>query len=112
VLEKVSWSAQMIKELNSNSEDTYISKERISGFWFTKLHEVLQKMKIEELFIGGINTDQCVLATLQDAHQLGYKTTLLQDCTATSSPQFCFDAAVYNSKKLGDVAKFEDITFS
>jgi nicotinamidase-related amidase len=37
-----------------------------------------------------------VLGTLMDACFLGYDTVMLEDCTATSSPDFCHQAAIHN----------------
>jgi nicotinamidase-related amidase len=48
------------------------------------------------LLFGGVNADQCVLATLQDASCLGYDCILLRDCTATTSPDYCLQATLYN----------------
>ena len=44
----------------------------------------------------GVNTDQCVMTTLQNASFLGYDCILLRDCTATLSPEFCSQATFYN----------------
>lgn len=45
---------------------------------------------------AGVNADQCVMVTLQDAHFLGYDCILIEDCTATTSPDFCWQATLYN----------------
>ncbi|MFY7780005.1 MAG: cysteine hydrolase family protein, partial [Tagaea sp.] len=51
------------------------------------------------LFFGGVNADQCVLCTLQDANFLGYDCVMVEDCSATTSPQFCWDATLYNVRQ-------------
>ena len=40
--------------------------------------------------------NQCVMCRLQDANFLGYDTILVEDCTATSSPSYCYDATLFN----------------
>ena len=50
------------------------------------------------LFFGGVNTDQCVAGTMMDAARLGFDTVLVTDLTATTSPQYAYDAALYNSQ--------------
>jgi nicotinamidase-related amidase len=40
-----------------------------------------------------------VLCTLQDANFLGYDSVLVEDCAATTSPAFCWDATLYNVKQ-------------
>lgn len=39
---------------------------------------------------------QCVMTTLVDASFIGYDCILLKDCTATTSPDFCYKAAIWN----------------
>jgi nicotinamidase-related amidase len=36
------------------------------------------------------------MATLQDANFLGYDCILVSDCTATTSPTYCWQATLYN----------------
>jgi nicotinamidase-related amidase len=48
------------------------------------------------LFFAGVNIDQCVMATLQDANFLGYDCILVKDCAATTSPEYCLKATLYN----------------
>lgn len=37
-----------------------------------------------------------MLCTLQDANFHGYDCLLLEDCSATTSPEYCVDATLYN----------------
>jgi nicotinamidase-related amidase len=47
-----------------------------------------------------------VLCTLQDANFLGYDCILLADCAATTSPDYCAQATLYNVKQcFGFVAE-------
>ena len=68
----------------------------MSGFFDTELDSVLRNLDVTTLLFGGVNVDQCVLATLMDAACLGYDVVLLDDCSATTSPAFCHQATVYN----------------
>lgn len=36
----------------------------------------------------------------QDANFLGYDCVLLEDCTATTSPEYCMEATLYNVKQI------------
>ncbi|MFL9959439.1 isochorismatase family protein [Paraburkholderia nemoris] len=47
-----------------------------------------------------MNAGQCVLATLLDATFHGYDAVLLKDCIATSSPDYCIDATIYNVQSV------------
>jgi nicotinamidase-related amidase len=48
---------------------------------------------------AGVNADQCVLCTLQDANFRGYDCLLLEDCAATTSPDYCWAATIYNVRQ-------------
>jgi ureidoacrylate peracid hydrolase len=54
---------------------------------------------VTTLLFAGVNADQCVFATLVDAACAGFDVVLLEDCAATTSPSFCWDATVYNVRQ-------------
>ena len=99
VLEKDSWAAAVVDELAIEPGDVRVDKYRISGFWDTPLNSILRNLGCRSLLFAGVNTDQCVLHSLTDANFLGYGCIMVTDCCATTSPQFCSDAAVWNVKK-------------
>lgn len=96
VLTKGSWAAAVVDELAVQPDDIWVDKYRMSGFWDTPLDSILRNLGKTTLFFAGVNADQCVMATLQDANFLGYDCILLRDCTATTSPEFCWQATIYN----------------
>lgn len=96
VLERGSWSSQVVDELHVERSDLRVDKYRMSGFWDTELDSILRNLDVTTLLFAGVNVDQCVLATLTDAACLGYDCLLLADCCATTSPQYCWDATLYN----------------
>jgi nicotinamidase-related amidase len=60
-----------------------------------------------------VNTDQCVFCTLTDANFLGYGCIMLEDCCATTSPDFCTQATIWNVKKCyGFVCQSTDVLSS
>jgi nicotinamidase-related amidase len=99
VLTAGSWAAAVVDELVPQPEDIKIDKYRMSGFWDTPLDSILRNMGRSTLFFAGVNADQCVMTTLQDANFLGYDCILLRDCTATTSPDYCLQATFYNVKQ-------------
>lgn len=99
VLVKGSWAAAVIDELVQLPQDVCVDKYRMSGFWDTPLDSILKNLGRTTLFFAGVNADQCVMTTLQDANFLGYDCILLQDCTATTSPEYCWQATLYNVKQ-------------
>ncbi|KAI1313745.1 isochorismatase family protein [Xylaria venustula] len=67
--------------------DVLIHKNRNSGLWHenSAFGEYLKKEGIRTLLFSGVNTDQCVGATLQDAHAQGFDTIMLKDGCGTDS---------------------------
>lgn len=96
VLTVGSWAAAVVDELEQKPEDIRVDKYRMSGFWDTPLDSILKNLGRTTLFFSGVNADQCVMTTLQDANFLGYDCILVKDCTATTSPEYCWLATIYN----------------
>jgi nicotinamidase-related amidase len=99
VLEQGSWSASIIDGLPVQAGDIHVAKYRMSGFWDTPLDSILRNLGVTTLLFAGVNLDQCVLCTLQDANFLGYDCILLEDCSATTSPDYCTAATLYNIRQ-------------
>jgi nicotinamidase-related amidase len=99
VLEKASWAAAVVDELPILPGDVCVDKYRMSGFWDTPLDAILRNLRVDTLLFAGVNADQCVIWSLADANFLGYDCVLLEDCTATTSPAFCWDATLYNVRQ-------------
>jgi nicotinamidase-related amidase len=96
VLEEGSWSAAVVDELVIEKGDIRVSKYRMSGFPDTPLDSILRTLGVTTLLFAGVNSDQCVYATLMSANFLGYDCLLLEDCAATTSPAYCHEATLYN----------------
>jgi len=99
VLQEGSWASAIVDELTPHEGDIRVSKYRMSGFWDTPLDSILRNLGVTTLLFGGVNLDQCVLCTLQDAHFLGFDCILVEDCSATTSPPYCHDATIYNIRQ-------------
>jgi ureidoacrylate peracid hydrolase len=111
VLEKGSWAAAVVDELPIADGDIRVDKYRMSGFWDTPLDSILRNLGVTTLLFGGVNIDQCVLCTLQDANFLGYDCILVADCAGTTSPDYCLQATLYNVKQcFGFVVQSGDLT--
>jgi nicotinamidase-related amidase len=99
VLEFGSWAAAIVDELVVEPTDIHVAKYRMSGFQDTPLDSILRNLGVTTLMFAGVNADQCVLCTLQDANFLGYDCLLIEDCTATTSPDYCMAATIYNVRQ-------------
>lgn len=68
VLMAGSWASAVVDELEQLPQDMRVDKYRMSGFWDTPLDSILRNLGRTTLFFAGVNADQCVMATLQDAN--------------------------------------------
>jgi nicotinamidase-related amidase len=110
VLEHGSWAAAIVDELAVEPADIHVPKYRMSGFQDTVLDSILRNLNVTTLLFAGVNADQCVLCTLQDANFRGYDCFLIEDCTATTSPDYCMSATIYNVRQcFGFVVSSKDI---
>lgn len=99
VLQAGSWAAQVVDELAIEPDDICVDKYSMSGFHDTVLESVLRNLGVTTLLFAGVNADQCVLCTLQDGNFRGFDCILLEDCSATTSPDFCMQATLYNVRQ-------------
>lgn len=99
VLQQGGWGAAMVEELDIDESDIRVDKYRMSGFWDSPLDSILRNLRVDTVLFAGVNLDQCVMATLQDAVNCGYDAVLLADACATTSPSYCIEATYYNVKQ-------------
>ena len=100
VLQAGSWSSRVVDELSPPDGDIHVAKHRMSGFWDTPLDSILRNLRLDTVLFAGVNLDQCVLHTLADANFLGYDTILVEDCAATTNPDFCREATLLNIRQI------------
>ena len=100
ILVEGSWGAAIVDGLVPDARDIRVTKYRFSGFWDTPLDSILRNLGVQTLFFAGVNADQCVMSTLQDAMFLGYDCIMVEDCVGTTSPDYCMQATLYNVKLL------------
>ena len=81
--------------------DVRFHKNRLSGMCgkMTACTDFLRDNGFQTLLFGGVNSDQCVLATIQDANLQGFDTILLKDGCATNSPEGAQSSTEYNCEK-------------
>jgi nicotinamidase-related amidase len=91
-----SWDAAIVAELSPTPNDLVVKKHRISVFFETSLDTVLRNMEIDTLPFAGVNLDQCVLCTLQEANFRGHGSLQLQEYWATLSPYSCVATMLFN----------------
>ncbi|KAJ9662285.1 hypothetical protein H2198_001419 [Neophaeococcomyces mojaviensis] len=84
--------------LETKVPDMWFHKDRPTGLWggSTECEEFLEAQGIRTLLFAGVNADQCVLSTLQDANSKGFDCILLRDCSGTTSPEYAGLAVEFN----------------
>lgn len=80
--------------------DHVISKTTPSSFYETELAETLEKQDVDQLFITGFSGEYCCMFTAIAAYDRGYKTTFVENATATPNT-----AETYEMKGL-DIRDF------
>ena len=109
LLMRDAWNSALTPELDAlyqeglkaNPPDVWIHKNRMSGLWgaSSPCTEVLEKEGIKTLLFAGVNTDQCVGGSLQDAFTKGYDCILLSDGAGTTSPSSSQESIEFNCAK-------------
>lgn len=83
-----------------------IPKDVLSVSKVPQTKKLLDEKKIDELYLCGIDTDCCVLATAYDAFDQGYRVRLLENLCMTATGKNLHDAAISMFKKnVGFIAK-------
>ncbi len=65
------------------------------------LKRILRRRGIEEVHIVGLDSNDCVFATAQEAFDLGFWTYVIEECTAASEGQGLHKAAMTILRELG-----------
>ena len=69
------------------SKGCHAERDAYSAFGETDLHRRLRALGVQRVFVAGLTTDYCVLATVLDACALGYSVVVLQDAIAAVALQ-------------------------
>ncbi len=78
-----SFEHQVLEELKPRPEEIVVNKTTRSAFSGTGLDHTLRMMSIDSVVIIGALTNGCVESTGRSAADLGYKTILIDDASAT-----------------------------
>ena len=82
---KGSDGANLIDELNTQSDEIILPKTSSGVFNSTNIDYVLRNLDIRFLIIFGVVTDQCVDMAVRDAADRGYLVTMVSDACTTLS---------------------------
>lgn len=92
---------EIINEIKEVQEDydMYIQKRWYSAFKDTDLASELKMRKIKHIYVTGVTTNVCVMATALDATKRGFKVTVINDCTNAFNDH-------KTKRSLEEIAKF------
>jgi nicotinamidase-related amidase len=91
----------LIAQIAPVEGDSFILKQRYSGFDHTPLALLLQELGTERLLLAGAATEGCVIQTGIDARELGYKVTIVPEACATNDEQLEQLALAYAQQVAG-----------
>ncbi|WGS19269.1 MULTISPECIES: isochorismatase family cysteine hydrolase [unclassified Bradyrhizobium] len=80
---KGAWDGKVIDEIAPGDDEIVLPKSSSSVFVSTHIDYLLRNLKIKQLVLCGLVTDQCVESAVRDACDLGYLVTLVPDACAT-----------------------------
>ena len=81
-------------------DEHVIVKRRWSAFFGTDLDMLLRRLRLERLYLAGVQTPNCIRTTACDANALDYGCVVLADATA-SATQAVQDANLFDMRNMG-----------
>ncbi|MEM7193046.1 MAG: isochorismatase family cysteine hydrolase, partial [Pseudomonadota bacterium] len=82
---KGAWEAQVVPALAPQDDEIVLPKSSSSVFNSTVLDYVLRNIGIEDVFVTGCLTDQCIDHAVKDGADRGYYMTCVHDACAADS---------------------------
>lgn len=78
---------EILKEVQPEPNDVVVMKRSTSPFNSTGLDQILRNMGVTVVIAVGVATDACVGLTVRDAADRGYGVVVVEDGTATYTPE-------------------------
>jgi nicotinamidase-related amidase len=82
---KGSWEAKVLSEIAPRGDELVLPKTSSSAFNSTTLDYLLRNTGIEDVFVAGFLTDQCIDHAVKDGADRGYYMTCVHDACATET---------------------------
>jgi nicotinamidase-related amidase len=102
--------AEFLPDLAPTRNEPVVIKKRYSGFYQTDLEMILRGFRAETLFIWGVNTNNCVLATAYDAFSRDFRIVVVADaCGSMNGPKYHAAALVQIEAALGFTMSVDEL---
>ncbi|PIB35496.1 N-carbamoylsarcosine amidase [Reichenbachiella sp. 5M10] len=79
--------AEFLPEVAPQGDEIVVNKTASGVFSSTNLNYILQNLRVNELIVAGVYTNECVETTIRDACDLGYLVTMVEDACTTVTPE-------------------------
>ncbi|MEV6962854.1 isochorismatase family cysteine hydrolase [Streptomyces sp. NPDC051207] len=96
------WGTDVHDSLKPLAHEPVVAKRRINPFHGTHLELILRSYGVNTLLLTGVTTDFVVLSTAREAHDRDFRVEVLEDATATSSPEL-HEAALTLLRRTAEV---------
>lgn len=77
-------AVEVMEELEPQPQEIVIDKHRWSAFYQTSLDLYLRSLGVEEIIIGGLVSDGCLMTSLIDGYYRDYQVHLVKEMCATT----------------------------
>jgi nicotinamidase-related amidase len=101
--------AELVPELEQQSSDILVTKQRVGAFIGTSLDEKLRQRSVTQIFLTGIATGSGVESTARSAYDFGYNVAFVTDAMTdrdADTHRHCVEKAF---TKLGETATTDDV---
>jgi ureidoacrylate peracid hydrolase len=104
-----SWEAEILEELAPVEGDHRLPKNRYDAFLGTPLEQLLTRLGIRTLVVGGLITSCCVESTVRDAAMRDYRVLLVGDAIGDVDTAVHLDALARLERMFGHVVSSDDV---
>nr|WP_274520725.1 MULTISPECIES: isochorismatase family cysteine hydrolase [Ectothiorhodospira] len=111
--------ADFLEIVAPQGDEIIINKTASGVFTATNLEYVLRNLNVTALFVVGVYSNECVSTAIRDACDLGFYVTLIEDASATVTPELQratiltmkdrYARVMSTDQALAEISKVEEI---
>lgn len=112
--------ADFLEIVAPRDDEIVINKTASGVFTATNLEYVLRNLNVTALFVVGVYSNECVSTAIRDACDLGFYVTLIEDASATVTPELQratiltmkdrYARVMSTEQALAEISKVEEIS--